>query len=125
MKLLDTTVAIDHLRGHEAAVALLRGLIEDEEPLVASELVRFELVAGAHEEELGALEEFCSALAWVPVTEEVARAAGQLARRHRHSHSGIDDVDYLIAATALVLEADLLTTNVRHFPMLDGLRPPY
>lgn len=40
-------------------------------------------------------------------------------------HSGIDDADYLIAATAISLEADLLTTNVRHFPMLEGLRPAY
>jgi len=41
-----------------------------------------------------------------------------MARQHRLAHSGIDGADYLIAATALLLEADLLTTNVRHFPML-------
>ena len=51
--------------------------------------------------------------------------AGELARKHRRAYSGIDDADYLIAATALLLEADLLTTNVRHFPMLPGLAPPY
>lgn len=61
----------------------------------------------------------------VPVGEEVARAAGSLAQRHRRSHSGIDDADYLIAATTLLLEADLLTTNVRHFPMITGLEPAY
>jgi len=37
----------------------------------------------------------------------------------------IDTADYLIAATAIVLDAPLLTTNVRHFPMLKGLRPAY
>jgi predicted nucleic acid-binding protein len=31
----------------------------------------------------------------------------------------------VIAATALLLDADLLTTNVRHFPMLAGLQPAY
>jgi predicted nucleic acid-binding protein len=55
----------------------------------------------------------------------VSRTAGLLARKHRTTYSGIDDVDYLIAATALVLDAELLTTNVRHFPMLAGLRSPY
>jgi predicted nucleic acid-binding protein len=55
----------------------------------------------------------------------VTRTAGLLARKHRKAHSGIDDVDYLIAATALVGDAELLTTNVRHFPMLAGLRPAY
>jgi predicted nucleic acid-binding protein len=125
VKLVDTTVAIDHLRGKAAATDLLRGLIEEDETLAASELVRFELVAGVRDSELETLEQFFSAIAWVAVDEEVARAAGALARRHRRAHSGIDDSDYLIAATALLLDAELLTTNVRHFPMLSGLQPPY
>lgn len=125
MKLLDTSVAIDHLRGSPPAVDLLSGLIETGESLLASEVVRFELLAGVCEKEVEALEQFFLALAWVPVGEEVARAAGALAQRHRRSHSGIDDADYLIAATALLLDIDLLTTNVRHFPMLAGLTPAY
>jgi len=125
VKLLDTSVAIDHLRGSPPAVDLLSGLIEVEESLLASEVVRFELMAGVREKEVEALEQFFSALSWVPVGEEVARAAGSLAQRHRRSHSGIDEADYLIAATALLLEADLLTTNVRHFPMISGLKPAY
>lgn len=125
MNVLDTTVAVDHLRGEEGAVALLRRLVESDEPLLASELVRFELVAGVRDHEQDRLEEFFGALAWLPVSEEIARVAGALARRLRASNSGIDDADYLIAATALVLDADLLTTNVRHFPMIEGLEPPY
>jgi len=125
VKLLDTTVAIDHLRGEEAAVDLLKRLIDAEETILASEVVRFELLAGVRDDELGALEEFLSALSWVPVDEAVSRTAGLLARKHRTADSGIDDVDYLIAATALALDAELLTTNLRHFPMLPGLRPPY
>lgn len=125
MKLLDTTVAVDHLRGLAAATTLLDGLAASGEQLVASEVVRFELLAGVREPELPALETFFSALAWVPVDEPVARVAGELARRYRRGYSGIDDVDYLIAATALVLDAQLLTTNVRHFPMLPDLRPAY
>lgn len=122
MKLLDTSVAIDHLRGSPPAVDLLSGLIET---LLASEVVRFELLAGVGEKEVEALERFFSALSWVPVGEGVARAASSLAQRHRRAHSGIDDVDYLIAATALLLDAGLLTTNVRHFPMIAGLEPAY
>lgn len=125
MKLLDTSVAVDHLRGSANAVELLSELIEAEELLLASEIVRFELLAGVRKAEVEALEQFFSALSWVPVGEEVARTAGALAQSHRRSHSGIDDVDYLIAATALLLEADLLTTNVRHFPMIRGLEPAY
>ncbi|HEY0392639.1 MAG TPA: type II toxin-antitoxin system VapC family toxin [Solirubrobacterales bacterium] len=125
MKLLDTSVAIDHLRGVQSAVDLLSGLIEVEEVLLASEVVRFELLAGVRKDEVEALEQFFSALSWVPIGEEVVRTAGALAQSHRRAYSGIDDADYLIAATALLLEADLLTTNMRHFPMLTGLEPAY
>lgn len=125
MKLLDTSVAVDHLRGLTKAVDLLGGLLEAEELLLASEVVRFELLAGVRKGEVEALEQFFSALSWVPVGEEVARTAGALAQRHRRSHSGIDDADYLIAATAFLLDADLLTTNVRHFPMIHGLESAY
>ncbi len=125
MKSLDTSVAIDHLRGEPAAVDLLTRLIDDDETIAASEVVRFELLAGVRDSEVQALEQFFSALSWVPVDETVTRAAGLLARRHRRAYSGIDDADYLIAATATVLDAPLLTTNVRHFPMLKGLRAAY
>ena len=33
--------------------------------------------------------------------------------------------DLVIAASALELGLDLATLNVRHFPMFEGLRPPY
>lgn len=62
---------------------------------------------------------------WIPVNEDVARAAGTLALRYRRAYQGIDDVDYLIAGTALALGAEILTTNVRHVPMFPGLQPPY
>jgi predicted nucleic acid-binding protein len=125
VKVLDTSVAIDHLRGVEPAVKVLTQIVEAGEPILASEVVRFELLAGVRPREVDALELFFSALSWVPVGEDVARTAATLAQNHRRSHSGIDDADYLIAATTLLLDAELLTTNVRHFPMLKGLRPAY
>ena len=125
MKLVDTTIAVDHLRGAEAATELLQQLVEEDETIAASEVTRFELLAGVRENELEALEHFFAALSWVPVDEPVARAAGALARKHRAAYAGVDDADYLIAATAILLEADVLTTNARHFPMFSGLQPPY
>lgn len=125
MKLLDTAVAVDHLRGAPPAVKLLERLADADEAIAASELVRFELLAGVRADEVEALEQFFSACLWLPVDEEVARTASALARKHRAAFRGIDDVDYLIAATAIVFDMELLTTNVRHFPMLPDLRAPY
>ena len=125
MILLDTTIAVDHLRGDDRAASLLERLTNEGEPLLASELSRFELLAGMRPEELDATERFMDALSWVPVNEEIARLAGSMAAEYRRSHSGIDAIDYVIAATSTVTGADLLTTNVRHFPMIPQLRPPY
>ena len=125
MILLDTTIGVDHLRGDDRAASLLERLANEGEPLLASELSRFELLAGMRPEELDATERFMDALSWVPVNEEIARLAGSMAAEYRRSHSGIDAIDYVIAATATVTGADLLTTNVRHFPMILLLRPPY
>ena len=121
MRLLDTSVAVDYLRGRDEAVRLLGDLVERDD-VIASELVRFELLAGAREHELDDLAAFCSALEWMPVDADVARTAGLLARRYRAKFSGID---YLVAASAIVAGAELLTTNVRQYPMLDGLESPY
>ena len=125
MKVLDTSVAVDHLRGFPPAVELLHRLVSSGEQIVASEIVRFELVAGVRDEARDALEAFFAIATWVPVDAEIARRGGEIARDFRASHDGIDTADYLIAATAELLEAELLSTNVRHFPMLAGLRAPY
>lgn len=104
---------------------MLATWIEADELLVASELTRFELLSGLRPDEHDQLEDLFAVLSWVPVSEDVSRAAGELARTYRRSHSWIGVVDYLLAGTAQALGADLVTTNVRHFPMFDGLRPPY
>jgi len=125
VKLLDTSIAVDHLRGYPPATALLEGIIETDVRAAASELTRFELLAGVRPHELSALEELFGVIEWVPVVEEMARQAAGFARSYRRSHSGIGVADYLIAGTVAVLGAELLTLNIRHFPMFDGLRAPY
>ena len=51
--------------------------------------------------------------------------AGGLGRSWLTSHRGIDSADLAIAATAILLDARLLTLNVRHFPMFGDLARPY
>lgn len=124
MKVVDSSVVVDHLRDYMPATRVLLELAATDE-VAASELVRFEVLAGAHSRDLDRVESFCATIGWIPVTEPIARVAAELAQRYRASHGGIDDVDYVIAATTMVARGELLTTNVRHFPMFAGLRPPY
>jgi hypothetical protein len=64
-------------------VDLLSRLVDEDETVLASEVVRFELLAGVRDDELEALEQFFWALSWVPVDEGVSRTAASLARKHR------------------------------------------
>lgn len=124
MRLFDSSVLIAHLKGAPAATALVREAVAEGEAL-ASVLSRVEIEGGMRSAEHGPVALLMSALDLVPVTDEIAaRAAGHL-RSYRRSHQGIDVVDYVIAATSEVLGADLLTLNVKHFPMFTRLRPPF
>jgi len=74
--------------------------------------------------ERAATERLLQALAWAPVDEAVSRRAGELGREHRTSQAGFGVADLVIAATALLLGAELATGDVRHFPMFAAMASP-
>ncbi|HET9593594.1 MAG TPA: type II toxin-antitoxin system VapC family toxin [Solirubrobacterales bacterium] len=119
---LDTTVLVDHLRGSSLAGEYIAAL--GAAPF-CSEVTRIETLRGLRSEERRRAQRLLALITWVPVDEEVARRAGELGRRWRRSHPGIGVPDLAIAATAELLEAQLATQNLKHFPMFEGLRAPY
>ena len=122
--LVDSSILIDYLRGNQLAARVL----EDERGLGllhASEITRLEILVGMRPAEERPTRLVLSALVWHPVDENVAEQAGALGREWLPSHRGIDGADLAIAATAVTLEARLLTRNVKHFPMFPDLRSPY
>lgn len=123
--LIDTCVLIDALRGREPVHALLQGLADRREDLVGSVLTRTEIIAGARVGEERTIAEMLSVVDWLPVDSATADRAGRYAQDYSRSHQGIDLVDYVIAATADLAGATLLTRNVKHFPMFAGLRSAY
>lgn len=121
--LLDTNVLIDALRGLPAAVSYLEGLGDVE--TVCSVITVAELWAGAEKGEQSQLEAFLGAFRSQPVDEEIARQAGEFMKTYGKSH-GLTMPDALIAATACVISATLVTRNTRHFPMKDlEVQMPY
>lgn len=88
-------------------------------------LTRVEVLAGVRSGERRRTEALFRLLRWVTADEDLADRAGALAREHRRSSPGVDPVDYVVAATAQLLGAELWTRNVRHFPMFGGLQAPY
>lgn len=123
--LVDTSVLVDYLRGVEPAGKLLEQLVADRQPASASVLSCIELSVGMRPSERRRTDALVAAIRWWPVDAEIAQEADLLARRYGPSHSGIDAVDYCLAATARVHDLELLTLNVRHFPMFPGLEPPW
>ncbi len=124
MILVDTDVLVWSLRGSEVARTWLRGARE-QQPLAVSVVSIAELTGGMRSGERDRVWSLLAALRAEPVTEVIARRAGEFRREHRSSHASISTPDYLIAATADVLGAPLATLNVRHFPMFESLRPPF
>ena len=123
-RLFDSTVLIEHLRGTVAATELVRNAVADH-TATASVLSRVEIEGGMRSGERAEVARLFTALRMEPVSDAIATRAGAMLRRYRQSHGGIDLVDYVIAATAEELGANLVTLNVRHFPMFDGLRPAF
>lgn len=125
MIILDTSVLIDHLRGNAGARAALLRVTDTGERLAASVLTKVEVLGGTRPAEVPSTRRLLDSLEMVPVDDELAEQAGQLANRYLRSHPGVDPVDYVIAATAQRFEAALWTRNLKHFPMFRGLASPY
>lgn len=123
--LVDTPIIVDHLRNDSRAVALMDDLFAREDRVWATTPTRTEIIAGLRPHERQPMGRLFAVMSWIDVDTAIADAAGELARRYRASHGGIDTVDYLVAAAAQSIGASLVTLNVRHFPMFPDLAPAY
>jgi predicted nucleic acid-binding protein len=119
---LDSTVLADMLRGHPQALDFVLELTDTP---TCSEVTRVEIIRRLRSFERSPAERWFAKIDWIPLDEGIARRAGELGRRWRGSHPGIGTPDLIVAATAEQLGVELATHNVRHFPMFEGLRPPY
>ncbi len=123
MRLFDSTVLIAHLRGDERATTALLDALPG--GAATSVVCRAEVEGGMRSHERSDVTRLFHGLDLLPVSDGVARLAGKRLREFRRSHRGIDVADYLIGATAEHHRAELVTLNVKHFPMFTGLEPPW
>jgi predicted nucleic acid-binding protein len=123
--LVDSDVVIAHRRGEERARTWLLDARERTGPLAVSVISVTEVTGGMRSNERHEVWRLLGSMHVEGVNEVIARRAGELMRRYRRSHAHIGLADYLIAGTVEVLGFDLATLNVRHFPMVRGLRAPF
>lgn len=125
MIVLDTSVLIDHLRQRDDAHRAIDAALGRGEDVVASVISKVEILTGMRTHERRTTRELFDLIRWTPVDDAAAQLAGEYGRLHRRSHSGTEVPDYVIAATATRLGAELWTRNVKHFPMFPDLAAPY
>lgn len=120
--LLDTDVLIDYLRGRADAIDYIEN--QAIAALISAATVA-ELYAGVRDGvERSKLDAFVGVFGIVPVDTEIAIKGGLYRRDYGKSHStGL--VDSLVAATAELQHATLITLNKKHFPMLTNVVVPY
>lgn len=123
--LVDTSILIDHLRGNSGARQVLRTAADSGQRVVASVVTKVEVLAGMRSAEEVKTRRLLDVVDWVDVDVAIAERAGTLANQYLRSPPGVDPIDYIIAATAQALDADLWTTNLKHFPMFPELASPY
>jgi predicted nucleic acid-binding protein len=123
--LVDSDILIANLRGKSAARDWLVAARRDTGPLAVSVISVTEVAGGMRSPERRQVTRLLSSMRTFPVTGQIAWRAAEFMRAYRRSHQGIGLGDYLIAATADVEGLDLATLNVRHFPMIEDLEPPF
>ena len=131
--ILDSTVFIQAERQGKDVRQLLTNLARDlgqDEVIGISVITLMELAHGAYRSDkaerlrqrLLFLQELESAVPVYPVTESIAIWAARIDAETRKQGNTIALADLLIGATAVDLDYVVVTSNVRHFKMIPGLR---
>ena len=116
--LLDTNILIEILKGNDKTISKIEAL---EAKLSISSITVMELYYGAlNKTELGKLEKFVSLFNIIELNENISKKATILVKRYAKSHT-LNIPDSLIASTALVLNAKLVTYNTKDFKYIDGI----
>ncbi|MBI2329919.1 type II toxin-antitoxin system VapC family toxin [Candidatus Daviesbacteria bacterium] len=121
MKLLvDTSVLIDHLRGGNAWKKVVAESGEDLKLFVPT-IVIFELFSGQSTHDLSMVVKIYQLLdnfQKIELDENIAKIAGEFFRDAKHR---IQVSDYIIAASALSINARVVTLNKKHFAQISGI----
>ena len=122
LTVLDTDVFIDHFRGLAAATAYIQGLRVAQR--ATTDVTVMELYKGAlNHEQLTTIGRFLARnhVTRLPVSAAASQRAVTLLHDYGLAH-GLGIPDALIAAIALEGDYTLVTSNLRHFRFIAGLR---
>jgi len=122
--LIDTDWIIHYLNGQRETVKRLVSLRK--EGLAISIISLAELYEGVYystnpEGDKKALDDFLTGVSILGLEDEICKIFGKERGKLRKLKIVIGDFDLLIAATCLCYNLTLLTNNIRHFKMVEGV----
>ncbi len=118
MYILDSDIIIWILKGDSAIIKSVRTLTSGK-VLCISALTVTEIYKNIFPSEISKTETLFDKLAIIDVNREIAKDAGYYWQEYCKQFKSISLADCIIASTAKMYKATLLTLNTRHFPMKD------
>lgn len=119
--LFDTTAIIDYLRDKSGVPELLEKFCREGGLLCCSPINIVEVYTGMKNKEKTATDEFLNSLECYDINREIVNLAGNLKKEYSKKGITLSTSDVLIAATSIKKHLMLVTNNVRHFPIVEGL----
>lgn len=117
----DTSILIDKLRGGKKWDEFLTVVGGDVELYLPS-IVVFELYSGQSSKDRNVEKNLRRVVGYFEVVEltgKIAKISGEI---YRDQVKGLEVPDYIVAATALEIDAEVVTLNKKHFVNVKGLR---
>ncbi len=126
-KLIDTSTLSEVMRGRDESVRRNAHVyLERFQLFTFSILTRFEILRGLYAKDargkISRFEILCANNEVLPLTDSVVLKGAEIYSLLRNQGKLIDDMDILIAATALVNDLNLITENVDHFGRIPDLQ---
>jgi len=114
--LVDTDVLIEILRNNRIVAGELRTLHREGHLLCYSPVTRAEVYGGLREQEKEVTQALFGEMQCFPIDDRIGEMAGEYLGTYRTQH-GVMLADALVAASAAANQAELITFNLRHYPM--------
>ncbi|MEQ9549518.1 MAG: type II toxin-antitoxin system VapC family toxin [Coleofasciculus sp. G3-WIS-01] len=123
--LVDTDILSMFFRGNPAVVSNFQTYLNEYRQINLSIITYYEILSGlkhrdAHKQ-LALFLEFATQNTVLPLTQTAVTLAAEFYASLRKDGTPVDDIDLLIAGTAVANNLVLITHNQRHFSRIEGL----
>lgn len=121
--LLDTNIISFYLKGDERLKEKVSGNIDS---IAISIISSYEIISGLQSidanKRINEFEKFCELIEIVYINKDSIATSCQIYSTLKKSGNIIDDIDILIAGTAIANSLIMVTDNTKHFERISGLK---